>query len=165
MGLEFDILTPGLEEQIEDLDNYPQIVQRHLMRAMHASVELVRKAARKEAPVATGRLSRSIGAETKAMVGKDVKGIVRADVHYAPYVEFGTRPHWPPPRPIQLWVMKKLNVAQDQIRAVAFMVARAISRRGTRANRFMQRAFRQTKPMVMTQFKNAVVKIIDELER
>lgn len=51
---------------------------------------------------------------------------------YAAYVEKGTKPHFPPIRALVPWVKKKLGVQNDkEARCVAFMVAHAISLRGT----------------------------------
>lgn len=59
-------------------------------------------------------------------------GIVGSDIHYAPYVEFGTRPHWPPINALRRWAyLKKVN---------PYLVARAIARRGTRPRNMMRDA-------------------------
>ena len=57
---------------------------------------------REETPTASGRLRAGIVHQISsdpvplwARVGSKVK--------YAPYVEFGTKPHWPPPNKIRFW--------------------------------------------------------------
>jgi hypothetical protein len=58
-------------------------------------------------------------------------------------VEHGRRPgRMPPRRPIELWVNRKLGEG----RAVAFLVARAIGRRGTRGAHMFERGFRDRAP-------------------
>jgi hypothetical protein len=87
---------------------------------------------------------------------------VGPNVYYGAYVEYGTKPHWPPISAILAWVKRKgigatrmvsragaygavthkavrsrgkrIDVAQRQ---VAFLIARAISRRGTRPHPYL----------------------------
>lgn len=62
-------------------------------------------------------------------------GIVGSDLSYAPYVEQGTRPHWPPfgaGSSLARWARAK--------GIPAFLVARRIAQRGTPAQKFMERA-------------------------
>lgn len=59
-------------------------------------------------------------------------------------VETGRAPgRMPPLAPIELWVARKLGVPADQQHSVAFLVARAIGKRGTKGA-FMFRAGAQT---------------------
>ncbi|MBU1621822.1 MAG: hypothetical protein KKF27_20770 [Gammaproteobacteria bacterium] len=54
---------------------------------------------------------------------------------YGVAVRQGTKPHFPPYRALIPWVMKKLGIATEKEAAsVAYLVARKISRVGTRAN-------------------------------
>lgn len=59
--------------------------------------------------------------------------------HYGKYVEFGTKPHFPPPKALELWCQRVLG-ADDPERA-AYLVARAISQRGTKAQPHLRPAF------------------------
>jgi hypothetical protein len=54
---------------------------------------------------------------------------------YIAFADQGTRPHWPPFAPIAYWVRRVLGIADAR---VAFLVQRAISRRGTRAQKFVE---------------------------
>jgi Bacteriophage HK97-gp10, putative tail-component len=56
---------------------------------------------------------------------------------YAPYVEFGTRPHFPPLEPIRRWCISRGLPA-----SAAFPIARAISERGTPERPFLYPAFK-----------------------
>jgi hypothetical protein len=61
---------------------------------------------------------------------------------YAAYVESGTGRHFPPPSALLLWVKRKFNPADEkEALSIAFLVARAISRRGTLAFGMFARAF------------------------
>ena len=75
---------------------------------------------------------------------KELAAVVGADLNYAPHVEFGTRPHWPPWGPgsaLARWAFLK--------RIPAFLVARAIARRGTRGQKYMERAVESTRSNVI----------------
>ena len=101
-----------------------------LLQAMRDSTLLVHRTARPRAPVDKGRLRASITPVVEA-AGRTVRGIVGSNVEYAPYVELGTRPHWPPVAALTVW-SRRHGLS-------AFLVARAISRRGLPPRRFLQR--------------------------
>lgn len=67
-----------------------------------------------------------------------VEGHLGSPLAYAEPVEYGAKPHWPPPGPIQGWVHRKLGLSGKEMVRVAFLVARAISRRGTRGHFMFQ---------------------------
>jgi len=60
---------------------------------------------------------------------------VYSDTDYGVYVEFGTRPHFPPLEPIKDWARRVIG---DE--GVAFPIARKISREGTEAQPFLRPA-------------------------
>jgi HK97 gp10 family phage protein len=131
----------------------------------------IERDAKQAAPVDTGRLRSSIS--TVEMIGATTAGAygmtsssaneftvtVGPNVEYGPYVEFGTRPHWPPIAAILEWVKRKglgamrtskktgktyrgRGVAVDAAqKSIAFLIARAISRRGTRPQPYLVPAF------------------------
>ena len=82
----------------------------------------------------TGRLSQSIEVEDRPF---EKTVIVGTNVHYAPYVEFGTRPHMPPVEPLVEWAHLKLH--DDK---VGYAIAKAIAKRGTKPKPFMRPAVR-----------------------
>ena len=84
--------------------------------------------ARVHAPVDTGALRNSIAVET---TGKHERSI-GTNKEYGIYVEKGTRPHWPPVDAVAPWA-KRHGLEP-------FLVARAISRKGTKAQPYMQPA-------------------------
>lgn len=54
------------------------------------------------------------------------------------FVEYGTRPHWAPLPPLELWVRKKLGVPQPQSWGVARAVRWRIAQHGVRPQGFVQ---------------------------
>lgn len=95
---------------------------------------------KEEAPVgATGQLANSAnhlveGTRAEIFIGPP------ADV-YGAAVEAGTRPHFPPPDALIPWVIKKFNPNSDaEAREIAWLIARAIAKRGTKGQLYFKRA-------------------------
>jgi HK97 gp10 family phage protein len=111
---------------------------------------LLRKA-KHYAPVDTGRL-RSDLHHSVHLKGIDSSAEVGTEVKYAPAVEFGTKPHFPPPKALEGWVRrkgisariagkkKKAGTTSSEDTRAAFIIARAISKKGTKPHPFMQPA-------------------------
>ena len=74
-------------------------------------------------------------------MGRTVVGILGTPLEHGEPVELGTKPHFPPLGPIQFWVEKKLGYMGKEAESVAFLVARAISRRGTKGAQMFENAF------------------------
>jgi len=70
---------------------------------------------------------------------------------YGVAVRQGTRPHFPPIAALIPWVVKKLGIGDPkQARTVAFLIARKISRVGTKANPYHERVFQSQIGMIRT---------------
>lgn len=95
----------------------------------------------------TGTLAQSIQPGPVILGDFLVEAWVTANADYASFVEFGTHPHFPPIEALEDWCAKFLGDAK-----LAFVVARAISRRGTYAQPFMGPAVLENMPV----FKTAV---------
>jgi hypothetical protein len=61
----------------------------------------------------------------------------------------GTSPHFPPIAPIQFWVEKKLGIVGKQAKSVAFLIARAISKRGTQGAHMFGKGFDENEAAVI----------------
>lgn len=107
--------------------------------AMARATLVVTRSARKGAPVDRGPLRASIVPEV-VFRDKLVRGIVGSNRVYAPYQELGTRPFWPPWKPLYEWARRKLKGDVKGARALAAGARLAISRRGIRAKKFLQNA-------------------------
>ena len=87
-------------------------------------------------PNDTGELKRSI----KYQPIED-GAVIFADAPHAPFIEYGTRPHFPPLEPLKEWALRKgLADNDDEAMAVALSVARKIAHHGTVPHAFMARA-------------------------
>lgn len=120
--------------------------------AVRAGAGRIEGATARETPVNTGALRASLG--SFVWTGPDwVRGAVGSPVAYAPYVEYGTRPHWPPLAPLEAWARRKFTLgsgaeATKEARSIARRVAFAISKRGTKAARMLRHAFARAGPQL-----------------
>ena len=103
-----------------------------MVDGMRQATLIVTRDAKLNAPVDTGLLRASITPAVEVK-GATVEGVVGSNVAYAPYMELGTRPHWPPLAALETWARRHGTTA--------FVVARAIARRGLAPRRYLQRAF------------------------
>ena len=88
--------------------------------------------ARLRAPVYTGLYRRSLQMRPY-IVEPNSRIVVHVGSHveYADVIEYGRRPGRPPPyTALILWVRRKLGIPREQAPRVAYLVARAIGRRG-----------------------------------
>ena len=83
--------------------------------------------AREHAAVDRGRLRNSIGVETSGSRERRIG----PNVEYGPYVEFGTKPHFPPPAALEGWARR------HGISGGGYVVARKIAIKGTKAQPYM----------------------------
>lgn len=144
--------------------------------------------AKERAPVDTGRLRSSVGHEV-THEGAEVVGRVGTNVVYAPYVEFGTRPHWVPAAALAGWIKRHglqgkmlertglwvdphrtgkkrfvpFSVApqlREWARARGVLERKALSVRG-RKQPFMQPAFERHKDAVQPDIEEHVMKALE----
>jgi len=116
------------EKQARMAEAAKNLFGRHFYDAMGRATLLVMRSAQEAAPVDTGRLRGSI-TPTVEMRAKEMLGVVGSNVIYAPFVEYGTRPHWPPPGALATWA-RRHGVPE-------FVIARAIARYGTKPQPYL----------------------------
>ncbi len=120
----------GLEPIIAGLNDAPKTVERVSVKRMRGLGTVVVGNVRRHTPQASGRLQNSIEDNISRAQPLTVTLTVAANDSVEPVVvaavAHGTRPHWPPWGPgsdLARWAAQK--------GIPAFLVARAISRRGT----------------------------------
>jgi len=91
---------------------------------------------------ATGLLKQSYAGIEVTGEGIDIQAFFGSTAAHAPYVEEGTRPHFPPSKDLILWVIRKLGI-REGAEQVAFLVARAIAGQGKKGQKGGTRAQRQ----------------------
>lgn len=95
--------------------------------------------------------------------GLDVRGVFGSTSPYAPSIEDGQRPHFPPPNNLVLWVRRKLGVSMDEAPGVAFAVARKISKRGTKGQKQVQTWLDQNQDQLLDSIIRGLDGILEEM--
>jgi len=122
-----------------------------LLNGMRRSVLIVQREAKIEAPVDTGRLRASIVPEVTRR-GNTVVGIVGSNVEYAPYMELGTRPHWPPPGALEVWA-RRHHMSE-------FAIRRKIAMYGTEGRHYLRGAFEKSREQIVQLIGKVVASVI-----
>jgi hypothetical protein len=136
----------------------PQVVQEELRAATEFGVLAMEQAILPLVPVDRGTLRG--GVQTRVFgEGVNLVGRVFNPLAHALPLEHGARPHFPPLAPLQAWAARVLGVSGAEGRRVAFLVARAISRRGTKGHHFFERGFQQARPRVLARYQQALARI------
>jgi len=86
--------------------------------------------------IASGKLKKS-GMVSK--VGEN-SYVVKYYMPYSIYVEYGTRPHRPPVRPLIEWAMIKLKMNEKDAKKTAWAIAKKIEKYGTVPRPFLRAA-------------------------
>lgn len=164
----YEVEIKGLDECVARLGKYDKIADKHLLTAMSQSVITVESAIKPLVPVGvSSRLRNSIASEVKHLSALSIEGKVGSTLKgevYPSVMEFGRKPgKMPPPSALERWVQLKMGVAPADVPGVAFLVARAIGRRGIKGKKFMERGWKQSKGKVHQFFVNALHRITNEL--
>jgi hypothetical protein len=140
----------GLDELRERLAGTPDQTHREMRSAMTRSLVLLEGEMRRLAPRDTGRLQGSI-THTITGGGANLTGRVGPSVQYGLYVEKGTRAHFPPIDAISGWARRH--------GMHPFALARAISRRGTRAQPFVEPSLQRHQGAIVRLFSEIGAKV------
>jgi hypothetical protein len=111
----------------------------------------------------TGHYAQSIG--QKGIDGyykeKTLHIEIGTNVVYAPYIEFGTKPHFPPVKAIRQWVWlkrKDFGLKDNEVDGVAFAIAKRISKVGTKENLQWTRSIKEITPKFQAWFREGVIR-------
>jgi len=142
-------LQQKLSQVVADLHGPP------ILNAMRDCTLVVQRKAKINAPVDVGRLRASITPEvTIAPLGNTIQGVVGSNVEYAPAMEFGAPPHWPPLSDLEPWARRH--------GMSAFVVARAIARRGIKGRKYLQNALESSHDYIVGRLGRAVKTIVQK---
>lgn len=144
------VTVTGLKELQGRLNGAGQHTQSEMRSAMTASLILLEGEMKRLAPRDTGRLQGSVS-HTISGGGSSITGRVGPSVQYGIFVEKGTRAHFPPIDAISGWARRH--------GVHPFVLARAIARRGTRAQPFVEPAFLKHRAGVVKRFEQIGVKV------
>lgn len=185
IGYALDVSIIGLEEQLKKIGNFGPLLNKHLVRGMEKTTTFTVSKIVPGVPVGvSARLKNSIGSEVKtegigSVVGK--VGSSLKDEEYPAVMEFGRRPgaKMPPPDALVRWVHVKglagtysikshrrqggKKRQADEDLAVAWMIARAIGRKGIQGRSYMKKGLEKAKPSVPKFFKFEMDELMKEL--
>lgn len=142
-------------------------VNRLAREAMARITGMLRREVMARTPVGTsGNLRGSIFTEIKGEGRGALRGVVASRAPYAGYVEFGRRPGgamppWREGSPLYRWVVRNLESQGGDFESVAFLVARAIARRGIRGRRMFAHAFEENQSRI----EGRIRELLDEIAR
>ncbi|QOR55526.1 MAG: hypothetical protein UMS36scaffold28_16 [Phage 59_13] len=122
----------GTAQVIQNLSKIKKAIFVEIVAGAQAVQAKVINDARSLCPVFNGTLSQSIQPGEIVVTDANITAEVIAHANYASFVEFGTRPHFPPVDALRDWAARVLGDER-----LAFVVARAIARRGTYAKPFL----------------------------
>ena len=118
-----------------------------------------------KSPVAFGILANSIQTEFesgKGMLKAFIFAGPPADVYAAP-VEYGTRPHFPPPSALVPWVKLKMQPKDEkEALSIAFAIAKNISKRGTQGAEMFASALVKLEGMAGPVFEAELARTLTE---
>ena len=142
--MDFRVQITGLDQLVSRLQQAPSIAAPILQRALAASQAILAKyTTRATVPWRTGFLTQSFRAELTT-------GMLRwfPTASYAPYVEFGTKPHTIVPR-----------TAKALYWPGASHPVQSVNHPGTKPNAFMERIIAAAQPDVNAMFGQALTQI------
>lgn len=159
-----ELVNKGFNKAIQSLSNYDKVATQENRRAMQKSVMLVTRVAKINAPVgAVGELRSKIHGEVREAGPGGVVGVLGGYAKHSAAVEKGAEPHWPNIRGLAMWVLRKLRTGQKDLERTTFLIARAISKRGTRAQPHMEPALDESKDKINGFFQRALDNIVRRL--
>lgn len=148
----------GQDESKKFFEQVPKRLGLALIKAMQDSAILIQSLAKSKAPVFRGFLRVSIVQSLKEE-GNRVVGEVGSALPYAPVIEFGKSAGWfPNLTDLKVWVRRKLGDER-----LAFVVGRAIKRRGFRAQPYLGPAMEEAQPRVQLLFAARITQAIGEM--
>ncbi len=171
--------TRELEQLIEDISdaNLGVVINDITTDAMLQAVLIVQNAVAQRTPVGvTGDARSNIKQDIygRALDAEGIFGMVYmpAAITYGKPLEYGSRPHFPPPKALELWVKRVLGVPDEQVKGVAFLVARKIAgqsptgkKGGTKGAHMFEKGWEASEQYVNDIWDAVPDRIIEELAK
>jgi len=155
-----------IQALIKQYPQYADIIEEEMSRAMTGSLEIFKGQVVSRTPVgATAEARQSIGTLVRGRP-PTFEGGVFITVPYGLPLERGRAAGRPPPTgPIQLWVERKLGLSGQEAEQAAFLIARAIGRRGTQGAKMFEKGFDGGKEPALKLWNSVPDRSLDRIER
>ncbi len=129
--------------EVRVFNNIQNAVRWSMLKIEADAVDIIKR----RDSIASGSLISSITSLVTRGIDK-ILGVTGSNLAYAGWVHDGTSPHFPPIGPIQEWVETKMArgvLTTDNPKSLAFLIARKISRVGTKGNPFLAISLRSNR--------------------
>lgn len=137
-------INADLSAAQKTMAKFPDARRRATISRITEALLLFESEIKKVTPVGAGPVHLRDTIFHKVQIGEPIWGMVATPAKYGEALELGARPHFPPIAPIQHWVQRVLGITgEGESKSVAYLVARAISRRGTKGREMFGKTFRE----------------------
>ena len=124
--------------------------------------ELVKTKIQKKDKIASGNLLASIS--TKVEVNGSVYTVILNSLDYLKYLETGTKPHWPPTKPILKWIKDKRLPTREYTgdkslpteKQLTYLVRRKIAKEGTEPNYIIAETIEELNEIYLKRLQEAL---------
>ncbi len=164
--LEIRLKLPHAAAVLAAFKTAPEIVEDELGKATWEGTLLVQREVVERTPRgvgAGGGLAGSIQARDPEIAPGRVRGEIGTAMSYALPVELGTRPHFPPLEPLQLWAEHKLGLTEAEAESAAYAIARKIQREGTDGARMFHEGLAATEEQLQAIYGRAFERIVERV--
>lgn len=182
--MEFKVRTEGA---LFDAAQRDAVMKDEITAYLTKGSKQLERAIAEKMPVNTGATRGALFSQVRGVAQGRGEAIVSLPVEHAEVLESGSKPHWPPRAPIELWVAQRFREKGGSIRAavrsvrkrgsretfadrqsaairsIAFLVARKIAQRGTKAIRMFARSVTELQPDIDRQWAETVTRIAQRL--
>ena len=101
--------------------------------------------------VHTGELRRSVEFKFENKLAVNIRPMAK----YAPFVEYGTRPHWTSVRNLERWAkFRGIN---------AYALQRSIAMHGTKPHPYEEKTFKQVQPYAIRNMQQSLNRVVKEI--
>ena len=165
--MNIEISAAGLDAIARGMKAAPQIVEAELLAAMTLVTTAIEGEVQDAWPTGVFNSRAQIHGDAFSTPA-GVLGVVGTPSPYAPVIEFGRKAGKGVSREgqesIALWAKAKLGVQEIEARSVAFLIARAIKRRGQPAKKIFQGVLDANIGQINRAFEDAAARIAGRLE-
>lgn len=124
--------------------------------------ELIKTKIQKKDKIASGNLLANIS--TKIEVNGSVYTVILNSLDYLKYLETGTKPHWPPTKPILKWIKDKRLPTREYTgdkslpteKQLTYLVRRKIAKEGTEPNYIIAETIEELNEIYLKRLQEAL---------
>lgn len=164
MEISYSIDIENLKKLIAEC---PQVYAEEALQLLREVVTVLEGRVVEHTPVGVGGeagLRGSIASDAYIRA-REIVGTVGTPLAYGEVVEHGRTPNqaMPPVDALVPWVRAKLDVPDDEVRSVAFLVARSIGKKGFKGADMFAKAFNELEPWIMAQLRGLPARVAARL--